>query len=70
VPRHLYDALKVVLLYGPMERHQGQHLAINVFTRHVNSRFHRGSDLKDTREVLQGDGRRSHHSEDASCGPT
>jgi hypothetical protein len=53
---------KVVLLYGATEKVIKDNIcAINVFTKHVNLGFRRGSDLKDTREVLQGAGKTWRH---------
>src|SRR5438034_5982993 len=53
---------KVVLRYGATERVIKDNIcAINVFARHVNLGFHRGTDLKDTSGVLQGSGKTWRH---------
>jgi hypothetical protein len=53
---------KVVLLYGATERVIDDGICnINVFARHVNLGFPRGTDLDDPAEVLRGTGKSMRH---------
>ena len=53
---------KVVLLYGATERVIDDGIChINVFAKHVNLGFQRGTDLEDASGVLQGTGKAMRH---------
>ena len=53
---------KVVLLYGTTERVIKDCICgIHVFVKHVTLTFHRGTDLKDAKGVLQGTGKAMRH---------
>jgi hypothetical protein len=53
---------KVVLLYGPTRRAIADGICyINVFAKHVNLGFPRGTDLDDPAGILQGSGKAMRH---------